>query len=111
MPEWSPSRIVRWASTIGPSTKALAEAILAERRHPEQGYRSCLGILRLGKRYGKERLEAACARAVCRARPLVPATVESILKNNLDRIPLPAEVPAAGPPARHENIRGGDYYN
>lgn len=108
--EWSPSRIVDWAGTIGPSTKALAEAILAERRHPEQGYRSCLGILRLGKRYGKERLEAACARAFAvRARSY--RHVESILKNNLDRIPLPAKAPVVGPSADHENIRGGDYYN
>lgn len=108
--EWSPSRIVSWAATIGPSTKALAEAILAERRHPEQGYRSCLGILRLGKQYGKERLEAACTRAFAvRARSY--RHVESILKNNLDRIPPSAKAPAAGPPADHENIRGGDYYN
>lgn len=108
--EWSPSRIINWAGTIGPSTKALAEAILAERRHPEQGYRSCLGILRLSKRYGKERLEAACARAFAvRARSY--RHVESILKNNLDRIPAPAKPPAAGPPVDHENIRGGDYYN
>jgi transposase len=108
--EWSPSRIINWAETIGTSTKALAEAILAERRHPEQGYRSCLGILRLGKQYGKERLEAACARAFAvRARSY--RHVESILKNNLDRIPAPAKPPAAGPPVDHENIRGGDYYN
>src|SRR6266508_2961644 len=79
--EWSPSRIIGWAETIGTSTRALAEAILAERRHPEQGYRSCLGILRLGKQYGKERLEAACARAFSvRARSY--RHVESILKNN-----------------------------
>ena len=108
--EWSPSRIINWAGTIGPSTKALAEAILAERRHPEQGYRSCLGILRLGKRYGKERLEAACARAFS-ARARSYRHVESILKNNLDRIPAPAKPPAAGLPVDHENIRGGDYYN
>src|SRR6266545_4978918 len=108
--EWSPSRIISWAETIGASTRALAEAILAERRHLEQGYRSCLGILRLGKQYGKERLEAACARAFSvRARSY--RHVESILKNNLDRIPLPAKAPAAGPPVDHENIRGGDYYN
>ncbi len=108
--EWSPSRIIGWAATIGPSTKGLAEAILAERRHPEQGYRSCLGILRLGKQYGRERLEAACARAFAvRARSY--RHVESILKNNLDRIPTPAKPPAAGPPVDHENIRGGDYYS
>src|SRR6202142_3655047 len=62
--EWSPSRIINWAGSIGPQTRALADAILADRPHPEQGYRSCLGILRLGKRYGEARLEAACARAL-----------------------------------------------
>ena len=78
--------------------------------HPEQGYRSCLGILRLGKQYGNERLEAACARALAvRARSY--RHVESILKNSLDRIPVPAKPPAAGPPVDHENIRGRDYYN
>lgn len=64
--EWTPSRILHWAGTVGPNTKALVEAILVERRHPEVGYRSCLGILRLSKdkRYGPERLEPACARAL-----------------------------------------------
>ena len=108
--EWSPSRIVHWASTIGPSTRNLAEAILAERRHPEQGYRSCLGILRLGKRYGRERLEAACARAYSvNARSY--RHVESILKNNLDRMPMETAPVAPCSPVVHENIRGGDYYN
>lgn len=62
--EWSPSRLINWAATIGLQTRALVEAILADRPHPEQGYRSCLGLLRLGKRYGHARLEAACARAL-----------------------------------------------
>ena len=60
--EWSPSRLIAWGRTIGPHTAALVEAILADRPHPEQGYRSCLGILRLAKRYGDARLEQACAR-------------------------------------------------
>jgi transposase len=107
--EWTPSRIIHWAGTIGPHTRALVEAILAERRHPEQGYRSCLGILRLGKRYGEERLEAASARAVAvRARSY--RHVESILKNGLDRVPLIAEAAPAGV-GDHENVRGGDYYH
>jgi transposase len=55
--------MINWAGTIGPQTRFLVQAILAERVHPERGYRSCLGILRLGKRYGDARLEAACARA------------------------------------------------
>jgi len=109
--EWSPSRIVHWAASIGPKTRELAEAILAERRHPEQGYRSCLGILRLGKRFGHERLEAAAARAVAvRARSY--RHVELILKNGLDRMPSPAEAEREGTtPVVHENIRGGGYYH
>jgi len=109
--EWSPSRILHWAATIGPKTRELAEAILTERRHPEQGYRSCLGILRLGKRYGNERLEAACARAVAvRARSY--RHVESMLKNGLDRLSAPEpETPTTATSATHENIRGGGYYD
>src|SRR5439155_1194433 len=56
---WTPSRLIDWARTIGPQTAALVEAILADRPHPEQGYRSCLGLLRLAKGYGPDRLEAA----------------------------------------------------
>jgi transposase len=109
--EWSPTRIVHWAASIGPKTQALVEAILAERRHPEQGYRSCLGILRLAKRYGNDRLEAASARAgAVRARSY--RHVESILKNGLDRLPSPDEATEERAPlAAHENIRGGGYYH
>jgi transposase len=109
--EWTPSRIVHWATSVGPQTAALVEAILAERRHPEQGYRSCLGILRLAKRYGNDRLEVASARAISvRARSY--RHVESILKNGLDRLPSPAEGNDEGrTPTVHENIRGGDYFN
>jgi transposase len=87
--EWTPTRIVKWAESIGPATGKLAEAILVERPHPEQGYRSCLGILRLSKRYGQERLEAACARAMA-AGARSYRHVDSILKHGLDRI-APAE--------------------
>jgi transposase len=106
--EWSPGRIVRWAEQTGPATGGLVGAILASRPHPEQGYRSCLGILRLGRRYGPERLEAACARAlVIGARSY--RSVDSILKRGLDRSPLP-EPPAAAGIGHHENVRGGSYY-
>lgn len=105
--EWSPSRILTWATTIGPETAKLAGAILAARPHPEQGYRSCLGILRLSKRYGGDRVEVACGRAMSvGARSY--RHVESILKHGLDRI-APAEVAEAPRPA-HENIRGRGYY-
>lgn len=107
--DWSPSRFVSWASKVGAQTAALVQAILNDRPHPEQGYRSCLGILRLAKRYGDARLEAACARAVAvRARSY--RHVESILKHSLDRLPFTPDMTAAN--ARmHENIRGGDYYH
>lgn len=106
--EWSPSRILSWAATLGPETAKLAEAILSSRPHPEQGYRSCLGILRLSKKYGGERVEAACARAMSvGARSY--RNVESILKTGLDRV---AAADRTGAPARaHENIRGRDYYH
>jgi transposase len=67
--EWTPTRILGWASTVGPMTAKLAEAMLAERRHPEHGFRSCLGIFRLAKRYGHARVEAACARALVAGAP------------------------------------------
>ncbi len=110
--EWTPSRLVHWAQSVGPKTGELVEAILRERTHPEQGYRSCLGILRLARRYGSPRLEAACARAVAvRARSY--RHVASMLKHGLDR--LPASKPAAAEPQQlalsHENVRGGDYYH
>lgn len=108
--EWTPSRFLRWASDIGPETAKLVEAILSERPHPEQGYRSCLGILRLSKRYGQERLEAACARAVAvRARSY--RHVDSILRNGLDRIAMKDTAAATTPPPLvHGNIRGRGYY-
>ena len=107
---WRPSRFVDWASTIGPQTAALVTAILADRPHPEQGYRSCLGILRLAKRYDAARLKAACARALA-AGARSYRHVDAILKRGLDRVAGvgdPAAAPLAVP---HENIRGRDYYH
>ena len=60
--EWTPSRITAWAAATGPQTAALVDAVIKARAHPEQGYRASLGIIRLEKRYGKERLEAAARR-------------------------------------------------
>jgi transposase len=106
--EWTPSRLIDWARTIGPQTAALVEAILADRPHPEQGYRSCLGILRLAKRYGATRLEAACARAgTVAARSY--RHVDSILKHGLDQVPLAPVAPAARLLV-HEHVRGPQYY-
>lgn len=106
--EWTPSRIVAWAQKTGPATAALAEAILASRPHPEQGYRSCLGIVRLGDRYGAERVEAAARRALA-ARALSYRSVESILRHGLDSEPLPEPGPARTHPG-HANLRGSGYY-
>lgn len=108
---WSPSRLIDWAERTGPSTAALVHAILTSRPHPEQGYRSCLGILRLSRRYEPARLEAACARALAiGARSY--RSVDSILAAGLDRTPLPAQpAPASStPPRDHEHLRGPDYY-
>ena len=88
--EWTPSRIVRWAEKTGPSTAELVKEIMERRPHPEQGFRSCLGIMRLGRRYGEERLEAACTRALV-LKAYSYKSVESILKNKLDGKELPDE--------------------
>jgi transposase len=107
--EWSPGRIIAWAEKTGPSTAELAEQIMARRPHPEQGFRSCLGIVRLAKRYGDARLEAACTRALA-VRSYSYRSVESILSNGLDNKPLPASQPLRAHP-RHDNVRGPDYYS
>jgi transposase len=108
--EWSPSRLVRWGATIGTETATLVEQILASRPHPEQGYRSCLGLLRLAKRYGPARLNAACARAVAvGARSY--RHVDSMLRHGLDQHPLPLDTPDARPAITHANVRGPAYYH
>jgi len=107
--DWRPSRLVDWAHTVGPETAALVAAILADRPHPEQGYRSCLGILRLARRYGAARLEAACARARAGGARSY-RHVDSILKHNLDRLARPAPLVPAPAPVVHDQVRGPDYY-
>jgi len=107
--EWSPSRLIAWGAKIGPSTQALVEAILASRPHPEQGYRSCLGLLRLSKRYDEDRLEVACKRAHA-AGAVSYRHVAAILKNNLDRLAEEEEATSENTVVDHDNIRGADYY-
>ena len=108
--EWTPSRIVDWAEQVGPNTRMLCEVILRERRHPEWGFRSCLGLFRLAKKYGNERLDAACTRALyAGARSYRP--VRTILQHGLDGQPLPAPEAPATVGAHHENVRGSDYYH
>jgi len=106
--EWTPSRIRDIASGIGESAKSLVEQIMSRRQYPEQGYRSCLGILRLSKSYPKERMEAACRRAL-RINSCSYKSVRSILENGLDREPL--RETQSNPAISHENIRGSIYFN
>lgn len=106
--EWTPGRLIRWAEETGPAAAQVVEGILHSRPHPEQGFRSCLGIFRLGRTYGAERLEAACRRALA-IRALSYRSIQSILKNGLDSQPLPE--PVVQPPRRdHANVRGAGYY-
>jgi transposase len=105
--EWSPARIIAWGRSVGPHTAQLAELILTQRPHPEQGGRSCLGLLRLSQAYGHERMEAACARAIALGTHSY-RSVQSILQHHLDQVK--PELPTAAGTATHENIRGADYY-
>jgi transposase len=106
--EWTPQRLIHWAEQTGPHTAAVVAAILASRPHPQQGFRSCLGLMRLGEAYGKARLEAACQRASA-LQAYSYKSIASILKQRLDQKPLP-ENPESSP-LRHPNIRGAEYYH
>jgi transposase len=106
--EWSPDRLVRWARQTGPNTAQLVEEMLAARAHPVQGYRACLGVLRLGRQHGATRLEAACARALALG-TLSYQSIKSILAHRLESQPLPS-TPVAYAPIRHAHIRGAHYY-
>jgi transposase len=105
--EWTPSRLIAWAEQTGPATGRLVAGILERRPHPEQGYRACLGLMRLGREYGAGRLDAACQRAE-QLRSYRFRTVEHILKHQQDRLPL--DEPPARPALTHENLRGATYY-
>lgn len=106
--EWTPSRLIDWAGNNGQATGELVAEILNRRRHPEQGFRACLGVMRLGRRHGGERLEAACKRAVGLS-SYSYSTVKNILSAGLDRVVFEADGETK-PRPEHENIRGADYY-
>jgi transposase len=107
--EWTPTRLLREAAAIGPATAGLIERILTAKPHPEQGFRACLGILRLVRAWGAERVEAACRRGLdIGARSY--GSITSILRHGLDRARRPEPVPDE-PPLRHGNIRGSRYYH
>jgi transposase len=107
--EWTPSRLIDWAGTIGPATAEVFDRIMAGKRHPEQGYRSCLGILRLGDQYPKGRVEAAARRAVA-LNACSYQSMKSILKHNLDGL-APEPAPDPKPPLEHPNLRGPEYFD
>jgi transposase len=106
--EWTPTRIINWARRTGPNTAAIVERILEMKPHPEMGFRSCLGIIRLGREYGPERLEAASEKAF-RMNAFSYKSVKSILQNGLDRVPTKDNSRQLALP-EHTNIRGRDYY-
>lgn len=105
--DWPPSRIISWAKTKGPNVGLLVEKILERKQHPELGYRSCRGLIRLAEKYPVERVEAAAKRAV-RSNAISYQSMKSILEKGLDRLPV-NETPAYKP-LMHKNIRGGGYY-
>ena len=100
--------IVRWARDVGPQTARLIETILQDRPHPEHGYRTCLGIIRLGKYYPPARLEAAAARAVA-VHALSYRSLKSILERGLDQCALDLATDIR-PVGTHENVRGAHYF-
>ena len=107
---WTIERIRQDAAAIGPATVALCELILEHRPHPEQGFRTCLGIVRLARSYGGTTDWRPPPRAPLRSARATYGSVKSILANNLDRHPA-RERPADGEPILHTNIRGPRYYN
>jgi transposase len=109
--EWTPSRLISWAGKTGPATADLVTKILETRPHPEQGYRACLGIMRLGREHGADRLEAACHRAG-QLRAYSYRTIKNILQSGMDRLPLEEETTGSTLVAPvHGNIRGAAYYD
>jgi transposase len=105
--DWPPSRMIAWARTVGPHTAEVVERVLEAFPHPEMGYRSCLGIIRLGQRYPVTRMEAAAERALATG-AISYKSLDSILRHRLDQQPL--DPPAARPLPGHDNIRGAAYF-
>lgn len=108
--DWSPARFLDWARAIGPGTAQVIEQQLTDRPHPEHGYRACLGLLKLSRGYGKDRLEAACARALA-LHAVSYRSVASILAQGLDQQPLHDERSGQGELPLHTNVRGPGYYH
>jgi transposase len=104
--QWTPAKLIAWGERIGAATAGVVRWQMEHRPHPEQGYRSCLGLMRLARQYGHERLEAACARAQSIRAPNY-RSVKSILACGLDR--QDTDLLGGEPPHRmpsHDNVRG-----
>lgn len=108
--DWSPSRLMNWASAIGPASGELVKRLLLEKQHPEQGYRACLGLMRLARSVGHARMEAACTRALALGTHRY-RSVASILSKGLDRQPIAQPVSTELALPAHANVRGSDYYH
>lgn len=106
--KWTPSRIVEWAAKTGPRTAELVDRIMASKPHPEMGYRTCLGLIRLADKYTPPRMEAAAERALLTG-ALALRQVESMLATGLDRLPV-SPPPERPPSPTHENLRGPEYF-
>lgn len=105
---WTPERLTNWAGRIGESCTAVVTAILGRRTHPEQSFRSCLGVMSLAKKYGDDRLEAACQRAIL-INGISYRSIKATLENKLDQKPLAAQPEL--PLLTHDNVRGTSYYH
>lgn len=108
--QWTPAKLIAWGERVGAATASVVRWQMEHRQHPEQGYRSCLGLMRLGREYGAERLEAACARAQSIRSPSYKS-IASILGCGLDQRPLDAPMAAQASLPLHENVRGPGYYH
>ena len=107
--EWSPQRLIAWGQRIGIACGAVVQWQMQHRPHPEQGYRACLGLRRLARQFGEQRLEAACARALAIRSPSY-RSINSILSSGLDRQPIPSAT-TPSPMPEHDNVRGPTYYH
>jgi transposase len=106
--DWTPERFRRWAASVGPQTEGLITAILARRPHPEQGFRTCLGVLRLLRDLEPSHAEAVSARAV-QIGALTYKSVASVLANRLAATPARDPEPTAI--LEHANLRGPGYFH
>jgi transposase len=107
--EWTPSKLIEWGRSVSKETGTFVERLLESRPHPEHAYRACLGLRRLARQYGEERLSSACARALSIG-SISYSSVKSILAEGLDRVPL-SNAAASPPPPDHENLRGARYWS